>query len=99
MDTTATNRSVRIPKDFLNYLSYAKEEVLDCPHLKNERIMALRKAAALGNTHKGKVRVFFCDDLGNLLWVDTTVWALCEHHITVKSGNVIPIRSISEVTI
>jgi len=50
----------------------------------------------LGNTHRGKVSIVFCDDEG-LKKVTTTVWAVGEKFITLKGGVWIPISKIIDI--
>jgi ribosomal protein L37AE/L43A len=50
----------------------------------------------LGNTHRGKVEIIFCDDDG-LKKVHTTIWAKGEQFITLKGGAWIPISKIVDI--
>jgi hypothetical protein len=85
------------PKEHIGNLSFVQQDVLSTPQLKAERKYRLRRAMLLGNIYQTKVTIKFRDDLNILRKVDTTIWAVFEEHISVKSGITIPIRAIEDI--
>jgi hypothetical protein len=88
---------------FLEIQEIQKEQVPNCTYEKLSSIeqeanlrQKLHKAMILGNTHRGKVEIIFCDDDG-LKKVHTTVWAKGEQFITLKGGVWIPISKIVDI--
>lgn len=85
------------PKEHIGNLSFVQQDVLDTPSLKAERKYKLQRAMMLGNLYQVKVTIKFRDDLCMLRKVDTTVWAVFEEHVSLKSGMTIPIRAIEDI--
>lgn len=56
----------------------------------------LNYAVRLGNEHKSKTFITFNTSDGPKS-VETTVWSLTEHYISLKGGVLIPLKSIIEV--
>jgi ribosomal protein L37AE/L43A len=88
---------------FIEIQEIQKEQVPQCTYAKLSSIKQesslrsqLHKAMILGNTHRGKVSIVFCDDEG-LKKVTTTVWAVGEKFITLKGGVWIPISKIVDI--
>jgi hypothetical protein len=88
---------------FLEIQEIQKEQVPQCTYAKLSSIKQesslgsqLHNAMILGNTHRGKVSIVFCDDEG-LKKVTTTVWAVGEKFITLKGGVWIPISKIVDI--
>ena len=88
---------------FLEIQEIQKEQVPNCTYEKLSAIeqetnlrQKLHKAMILGNTHRGKVTIVFCDDEG-LKKVNTTIWAKGEQFITLKGGVWIPISKIIDI--
>jgi hypothetical protein len=88
---------------FLEIQEIQKEQVPGCTFAKRSSIeqesslrSQLHQAMILGNTHRGKVSIVFCDDEG-LKKVTTTVWAVGEKFITLKGGVWIPISKIVDI--
>ncbi|MCC5917201.1 MAG: hypothetical protein JJU02_07720 [Cryomorphaceae bacterium] len=85
-----------IEKERINQLKFPDHKVLtkseDIKRLQN----ALHQATSLGNLSKHKVQIYFEDSEG-LKCVNTTVWAITEHNIMLKSGMSIPIHRIHDV--
>ncbi|MFM7595947.1 MAG: hypothetical protein ACKO4Y_07205 [Flavobacteriales bacterium] len=88
---------------FLEIQEIQKEQVPNCTYEKSSNIeqevnlrQKLHKAMVLGNTHRGKVTIVFCDDEG-LKKVNTTIWAKGEQFITLKGGVWIPISKIVDI--
>jgi hypothetical protein len=94
--TTATNTATLIEKEFVRDLSFPKDDVLQTPEEKRQRRLTLERALILGNVDHTKVRIYFSDNDG-YKQVETTIWAVTEERIILKSGMVIPIRRIHEV--
>ena len=88
---------------YLEIQEIQKEQIPRCTFAKLSSIeqesslhSQLHKAMILGNTHRGKVSIVFCDDEG-LKKVTTTVWAVGEKFITLKGGVWIPISKIVDI--
>ena len=85
-----------IPKEAISNLRFDKAEHLESEAERIERKHNLEKAVVLGNSYKKKVRIVFQTTLG-LRAVETTIWAVTEKNILLKSGVYIPISNIVEV--
>lgn len=94
--TTANATATLIDKENVGNLSFPKEDVLRSPEEQRKRRIELDRALILGNVDHTKVRIYFSDNEG-LKQVETTIWAVTEERIILKSGMVIPIRRIHEV--
>lgn len=93
---TATNTATLIDKEVVRDLSFPKDDVLATSEEKRQRRLTLDRAMILGNVDHSKVRIYFSDNDG-FKQVETTIWAVTEERIILKSGMVIPIRRIHEV--
>ncbi len=93
---TATPLATLIDKEFVRDLSFPKEDVLGTAEERRQRRLMLDRALILGNVDHSKVRIYFTDNDG-FKQVETTIWAVTEERIILKSGMVIPIRRIHEV--
>jgi hypothetical protein len=93
---TATATAMIIDKEIVRDLSFPKDDVLASSEEKRLRRMQLDRALILGNVDHSKVRIYFTDNEG-FKQVETTIWAVTEERIILKSGMVIPIRRIHEV--
>lgn len=85
-----------IEKEWINLEKFPTTDVLPDEAGRTDRLMRLRKALALGNLEKQKVRLVF-DTCEGRRAVDTTIWALCDYDVLLKGGTVLPIRAIREV--
>lgn len=56
----------------------------------------LRYAVRLGNEFKGKSVITFETSQGPRR-VETTVWSLTDHYLTLKGGTAIPLNSVTDV--
>lgn len=56
----------------------------------------LEYAVRLGNEHKGKTAVTFISKEG-LFQVETTIWSVTEHELSLKGGIHIPLKSITDI--
>lgn len=95
MNTTTPLATV-IDKEIVRDLSFPKDDVLATAEEKRQRRLMLDRALILGNVDHSKVRIYFTDNDG-FKQVETTIWAVTEERIILKSGMVIPIRRIHEV--
>ena len=86
-----------LPKEKLSEINFVREDVLQDPVKIRLRTIYLKKAEALGNTYKGKVKMIFKTNAGSVFGVETTIWSADENHITIKGGISIPTRSIIEI--
>ena len=93
---TATTTATVIDKEIVRDLSFPKEDVLATNEERRLRRLTLDRALILGNVDHSKVRIYFSDNEG-FKQVETTIWAVTEERIILKSGMVIPIRRIHEV--
>lgn len=93
---TATTTAVVIDKEFVRDLRFPKDDVLATPEERRLRRIELDRALILGNVDHAKVKINFSDSEG-VKQVETTIWAVTEERIILKSGMVIPIRRIHEV--
>lgn len=94
---TTTNATAKlIDKENVGDLSFPKEDVLSTTEERRKRRIELDRALILGNVDHSKVRIYFSDNEG-YKQVETTIWAVTEERIILKSGMVIPIKRIHEV--
>ena len=87
-----------IEKESIKELGFPREPLALTPKEKEIRNRNIRRATKLGNNSKGKCRIIFHDGLG-FKQVETTIWAMGEHHISLKYGYTIPIDRIAAVHI
>ena len=85
-----------IEKEQIKFLNFSKTEVLGKKNDQLNRFLDLKRAVALGNLEKGKVRITFVDDTG-LKMVETTIWALTEKSVILKKSTIIPLQRILAV--
>lgn len=88
---------VVIAKEQVANLKFPLEEVLTKAEDRIRRRAELDRALVLGNIDHYKVKITFMDEEGPKL-VDTTIWAVTDERVILKSGMVIPIRCILEVS-
>lgn len=82
-----------IEKEQIKFLNFSKAEVLGKKNDQLNRFIELRRALALGNLEKEKVRITFVDDTG-LKMVETTIWGLTEKSVILKKSTIIPLQRI-----
>ncbi len=87
----------QIDKEFINKLSFSKQDVLDTEAARKKRSFDLMRAQALGNLLHTKVSIHFADAEQKHYKVNTTVWAVGTDFINLKGNAFIPIRSILEI--
>ena len=90
------NEIQSIEKEQIKFLNFSKAEVLGKKNDQLNRFLDLKRALALGNLEKGKVRITFVDDTG-LKMVETTIWALTEKSVILKKSAIIPLQRILRV--
>jgi hypothetical protein len=90
MNTTLVNK-----EDLTNYHFVNHEVLSEFTQIQNRRIH-LEEGLMLGNDYKQKVRII-CQTTAGVIEVSTTVWAVTDTHVELKSGNDIPIHCILEV--
>jgi hypothetical protein len=83
-----------IPKESLIDIRFAQEDVLENDTKKRLRSIYLKKAEMLGNTYKGKVKMYFKTADGEIIAVETTIWYVDENHISLKGGINMPTKSV-----
>jgi len=93
MNATTTHQPILIDKDQVKDLRFPKAEVLTTIEEIVRRKEELRRALVLGNVDHNKVKIIFSDMEGEKM-VETTIWAVTELRIVLKSGMVIPINRI-----
>lgn len=84
---------LEIQKEAIPNCSFRKAPHIDQP---DNLLTQLKDATILGNVHRTKVNIVFCDDEG-LKKVNTTIWATGTKYICLKGGVWIPISRIVEI--
>ena len=87
-----------IAKEKIETLKFPNEEVLKDKDLIKEREIELKRALALGNLERTKIKIFFEDDLSCKL-VETTVWGVTDKRVILKQGVVIPINRVHKISL
>lgn len=87
-----------IEKEDVAALTFPKEDVLTKEPAIKLRKAEIDRAISLGNLDHHKVKIYFEDNQGKK-YVDTTIWAVTEHHIVLKQNVVIPISRIIKLEI
>ncbi len=91
-----TTKPLLIDKDQVKDLRFPQAEILTTAEDLAKRQSELSRALTLGNVHHNKVRIIFSDSEGTKM-VETTIWAVTELRVILKSGMVIPINRILEI--
>lgn len=78
-------------------ISFRKQDVLNTPFERKERLDKLNTALKLGNNHKHKVRLQFKDIHDQSHELMASVWAVTEKYVSLKNNIMIPIDSIYNV--
>lgn len=87
----------KINKETIRDLKFTLTDVLEAPEAKKMRSADLHRALILGNLLQSKVHIVFEDKTKKLYEVDTTVWAVGDHFVTLKGGLHVPINAIHEI--
>ncbi len=97
METIETIKPLLLQKEQIEELSFGSNDVLTTPEARHERANQLIKAMTLGNSREHvKVTLVFSAKQGYFR-VETTVWAVGDTTVQLKSGMFIPIRAIHYV--
>ena len=87
-----------ILKEEINKIRFVAEDVLVSEDQKTLRRSELHKAMMLGNAEISKSKIVFATNEG-LKKVETTVWAVDDSEVVLKSGIFIPIHAICHVAL
>lgn len=87
----------KIEKEDLPNLIFSKSEVLSDPEKRKVRSADLYRAQTLGNLLHTKVNITFETEDHHVYQVNTTVWAVGNDFISLKSGIYLPTHCILEV--
>ena len=90
------NEIQSIEKEQIKFLTFSKSDVLRKKNDLFNRFLDLKRALALGNLERGKVKITFVDDTG-LKMVETTIWALTDESVILKKSTIIPLQRILKV--
>jgi len=96
MESTVIMKPVPVKKEEIRSLVFPLVDVITSNPKKKIRRISLNQAALLGNNLKYKVKIVF-EDNEQMKSVNTTVWAVTEKMIILKSGILIPIHRIHSV--
>lgn len=86
-----------MPKETLGQKTFTGHEVLADLQARSLRYAKLQRALILGNAYHHKVRIVYQLQNGDVEQVETTVWEADDYYISLKGGQVIPVKSISSV--
>jgi len=87
----------RINKEEIKDLKFTLSDVLEAPEAKKMRASDLQRALVLGNLLQTKVNIVFKDKTQKFYEVNTTVWSVGDHFVTLKGGVHVPINAIQEI--
>lgn len=83
-----------IDKDTIPTLQFPHDDILTDPAAVQQRRHDAERAASLGNNYQGKLDIYFQTADGAIKRVHTTIWAVHQEYISLKSGITIPLRAI-----
>lgn len=83
-----------IDKDQIPGLHFAHEDVLTDPAAIRQRRHDAERATSLGNNYHGKLDVYFQTADGAVKRVYTTIWAMHQEYLTLKSGITLPLHAV-----
>lgn len=83
-----------IEKEVIPTLQFPAHDVLTDPADLKRRRHDAERATTLGNGYHGKLDIYFQTADGATKRVYTTLWALHEEYISLKSGIAIPLRAV-----
>ncbi len=93
------NTVTRIDKSVISNILFRNREILESSEDISLRSQDLSRAMSLGNLFKEKVRIQFETSYGELMETEATIWSVTEKNVLLKGGLMIPIHSISKVTL
>lgn len=85
-----------IEKEQIKHLKFPKNEILKEKKAIADRKVELRRALALGNLERQKVKIIFADEKGYKR-VETTVWGITDRSVILKQATLIPLQRIVSV--
>jgi hypothetical protein len=85
-----------IEKDNIANLHFPPDDVLDLPLEIHQRKTDAMRGMLLGNNYKTKVKILFKDD-ECVKQVETTIWAVTDTRVILKTGMGIPLNRILKV--
>ncbi|MCA8829975.1 hypothetical protein [Hymenobacter pini] len=83
-----------IDKESIPTMRFSSQDVLKDPVAIKRRRHDAERATTLGNAYHGKLDIYFQTADGVVKRVYTTVWALHEEYLTLKSGIALPLRAV-----
>jgi len=87
-----------IEKDNVALLNFPVDEVLTSNDEIKQRKADAERGMVLGNTYKGKVKIVFKDGEA-VKQVETTIWAVTDKRVILKTGMGIPLNRIIKIKI
>jgi hypothetical protein len=91
MSTDYYSAPYLIEKDNIASLHFPNQEVLISPEEIKQRKTDAERGMILGNTDKSKVKILFIDD-ETVKQVETTIWAVTDTRVILKTGMGIPLN-------
>lgn len=82
----------------IEHMQFGANDVCTTQDAITERWCQLNHAMKLGNLEKVSSKILFENAAGELLTVESTVWATTAQNVILKYGLMIPIRAIHEVS-
>jgi hypothetical protein len=87
-----------VEKEKIGELHFPQAEVVADETGRKLRLKDLSDATILGNIEHNKVKIVFEDDI-SLKYTETTIWAVGDKNIVLKSGITIPLHRIHRIII
>jgi len=83
-----------VAKETVSTLLFSSDDVLTTLNERQQRRWQAERAAVLGNGYQSKVDIYFQTADGGTKRVYTTVWASDAEYVSLKAGNIIPLRAV-----
>lgn len=83
-----------IEKETIPSLRFSSVDVLTDPAEIKRRRYDAERAASLGNNYHGKLDIYLQTADGAIKRVYTTVWAMHQEYLTLKSGITLPLHAV-----
>ncbi|MCG3164446.1 MAG: hypothetical protein POELPBGB_00200 [Bacteroidia bacterium] len=87
-----------VEKENIGQLHFPQTEVVTDEAARKLRLKDLSDATILGNIEHNKVKIVFEDDK-SVKYTETTIWAVGDNNIVLKSGITIPLHRIHRIII
>ncbi len=87
----------KVEKEIVPSLLFENFDVLYTESDRKKRLQDLSYAVRLGNSMKGKVKIFFKDKEGSKC-VETTIWMATDENLVLKCGTIIPLKSVYKIS-